>query len=62
MMELTNKQIAGHQRRSLCSIRKRLLSMAADWDGVDQYNVNILEELADQVEEAATNMVDDRGT
>ncbi len=57
-MTLTPKQLAGHQRRSLRSIRERLLKMSSDWDDIDQFNVNTLEALADQVEQVATNMVD----
>lgn len=57
-MTLTPKQLAGHQRRSLRSIRERLLKMSSDWDDIDQFNVNSLEALADQVEQVATNMVD----
>lgn len=49
-MTLTPKQLAGHQRRSLRSIRERLLKMSSDWDDIDQFNVNTLEALADQVE------------
>jgi len=57
-MTLTPKQLAGHQRRSLRSIRERLLKMSSDWDDIDQFNVNTLEALADQVEQVATDMVD----
>ena len=32
--------------------------MSSDWDDIDQFNVNTLEALADQVEQVATNMVD----
>lgn len=54
---MTEKQLAGYQRRSLRSMRERLLTMAAAWDGIDQFNVTQLTELADQTEEVAASMV-----
>lgn len=45
----TKKQIAAGQRRSLKVMRAKLLDMAAAWDEVDQYYLNILEEAADKV-------------
>ncbi len=60
-MSLTDKQLAGHQRRTLRSIRKRLLDMASAWDGVDQFNMGELEALADKAEEIAAGMVADDG-
>lgn len=59
-MSLTARQLAGYQSRSLRSIRERLLRMAAEWDDVDQFNLNSLESLADQVEAtSAAMMVED---
>lgn len=58
-MSLTDKQLAGHQRRTLRSMRERLLKMAGEWDGRDQFNVTQLTELADQAEEVAVSMVAD---
>lgn len=61
-MSLTDKQLAGHQRRALRTIRERLLKMAGEWDGRDQFNVTQLTELADRAEDVATEMVaDDSG-
>jgi hypothetical protein len=59
----TERQLAGHQRRTLRAMRARLLTMASFWDGIDQYNVTQLTELADQAEEVAASMVsaDDEG-
>jgi len=57
-MTSSSKQIAGNQRRSLRSIRNRLLEMSEQWDGLDQFNMSALEELADQVEKAAINLVE----
>lgn len=45
----TKKQIASGQRRSLKSMRAKLLEMATAWDEVDQYYLNILEEAADKL-------------
>lgn len=56
-MALTDKQLAGNQRRSLRAIRGRLLAMSAAWDGVDQFNMSELEALADKAEEVAAGMV-----
>lgn len=60
-MSLTDKQLAGNQRRSLRKMRARLLEMAAEWDGVDQFNLSQLTELADKVEEVAVGMIADEG-
>lgn len=53
----TEKQLAGHHRRSLRSIRTKLLAMSEAWDGVDQFNMSELEQLADKCEEVAASMV-----
>lgn len=45
----TKKQIASGQRRSLKAMRAKLLDMAAAWDEVDQYYLNILEEAAEKL-------------
>jgi hypothetical protein len=55
-MSLTAKQIAGNQRRTLRSMRERLQKMADDWDGVDQFNLGQLTDLADKVEEVAVEL------
>lgn len=59
MSATSHRQLAGHQRRTLRSIRGRLLAMSSVWDGVDQYNMNGLADLADKVEEVAAGMVPD---
>jgi hypothetical protein len=58
---LTERQIAGNQRRTLRAMRARLLKMAAEWDGIDQFNMSEITALADQVEEVAAGMVADDG-
>lgn len=57
----THKQLAGNQRRSLRAIKAKLMDMSNDWDGVDQYNMNALTELAEKVEAIAAEMVPDDG-
>lgn len=58
-MSLTDKQLAGHQRRTLRAMRARLLKMADEWDGRDQFNHTKLTELADQAETVGAEMVAD---
>lgn len=58
-MSQTEKQLAGNQRRTLRTMRKRLLEMSQAWDGVDQFNVSELEALADRCEDVAVGMVAD---
>lgn len=56
---MTEKQLAGNQRRRLRTMRRQLLEMSAQWDGIDQFNMGQLEDLANQVESVATEMVAD---
>lgn len=58
-MTQTEKQIAGNQRRSLRKMRVQLLSMASAWDGVDQFNMGQLTDLADKVEAVSAELVTD---
>lgn len=58
-MSLSDRQLAGNQRRTLRAMRERLLGMAAEWDGLDQFNQTQLGELADKVEQISTDMVVD---
>lgn len=51
MASLTPRQLARRQRRSLRAIRERLLNMAEAWDGLDQFNMGELTDLADRVEQ-----------
>jgi hypothetical protein len=60
-VSLTDKQLAGNQRRTLRKMRARLLEMANEWDGVDQFNLSELTDLADKVEEVAVSMIADEG-
>lgn len=56
---MTNKQMSGNQRRTLRSMRARLLKMSMEWDGVDQYCMSVLEELADKCEQVAVEIMQD---
>jgi hypothetical protein len=58
-MSQSDKQLAGNQRRTLRALRVKLLGMAEAWDGVDQFNMTQLIELADQAERVAAEMVAD---
>lgn len=58
-MSLTDKQLAGHQRRTLRTMRERLLRMADAWEGLDEYCRSRLTELADQAETMATEITPD---
>jgi hypothetical protein len=57
MSARTDKQIAAGQVRSLRSMRAKLLAMACQWDGVDEYNVTLLTELADRAEDVGTELL-----
>lgn len=54
----TKRQLAAAQVRSLRALRKKLLSMAVQWDDLDQFNLNVLEELADHCETVATELME----
>lgn len=58
-MTPTRKQLAARHMRRLRTIRASLLDMAAQWDDVDQFCMNSLEDLADQAESIAVNLTDD---
>lgn len=55
---MTKKQIAAGQVRRLRTIRKNLQQMAQQWADVDEFNITQLNELADQAEKVATDLVD----
>jgi hypothetical protein len=58
-MSQTDKQLAAGQRRSLRAMRQKLLRMADEWDGVDEFNRTQLTELADLAERVGAEMVED---
>lgn len=55
-MSRTDKQIAGSQRRTLRAMREKLLRMADEWDGRDEYARGCLTDLADAAESTATHI------
>ncbi|TXI23053.1 MAG: hypothetical protein E6Q67_05185 [Roseateles sp.] len=52
-MSRTAAQIAGAQRRTLRAMRERLLTMADEWEEVDEFARGELTGLADKAEEVA---------
>lgn len=59
MSARTQKQLAGYHRRRLATIQKQLLDMGREWEDLDQFCVNELEKLADQVKKAAAGLAED---
>lgn len=59
MAELTKRQMAAGQKRSLKAISKKLHAMAAQWGDVDFYCESMLGDLAKQVEEMANVIVEE---
>jgi short subunit dehydrogenase-like uncharacterized protein len=55
----TGKQLAARHVQRLRTIRKQLLEMSSQWDELDQFNMNQLEELADQAEQVAVDLIVD---
>lgn len=55
----TKKQIAAGQRRSLKAMRERIVNMCGEWDGVDQYSINVLEEVIEKMEWASRMLTED---
>lgn len=55
----TKKQLAAQHSRRLKTMKKQLMSMAEQWEDLDQFCVNSLVELADQAEKTATELKDD---
>lgn len=58
-MAQTDRQLAGHQRRTLRAMRERLLRMAGEWDGIDQFNLSQLTDLADQCKSVSMEMINE---
>lgn len=55
----TKRQLAAGQIRSLRAMRKKLLNMSTHWDGLGQFNLGVLEDLADRIEAAAVELIDE---
>lgn len=58
----TKRQLASRHMRRLRTIREQLLDMARQWEDMDQFCVNDLEDLAESVEGVAATLMDDEGT
>lgn len=57
----TSAQLAGGQRRTLRAMRERILNMADEWDGVDEYARGRLTDLADEAAEVIKAITPDSG-
>ena len=55
----TAKQLAAGQVRSLRAMREKLLTMAEQWEGVDEFNRSRLTELADLADTVGSEFVPD---
>ena len=55
----TKRQLAARHLRRLRTMRNQLIEMACQWEDLDQFAVNRLEELSDQVENTALDLVED---
>lgn len=56
MPDVNMKRLASNQKRSLASIQKRCMELAAQWNEVDNGTMWALEELADKVEAVSNEM------
>ena len=55
----TAKQLSSRHVRTLRTFRKRVIDMAAQWEDVDQFCLNRLSELVDELEQAAVDITHD---
>lgn len=55
----TKRQLAARHVRRLRTIRDSLIEMSRQWEELDQFCVNRLEELSDQVETTALDLMED---
>lgn len=55
----TKWQLAARHMRRLRTMRLQLLAMSSQWEDVDQFCVSTLEDLADGVESAVADLLDD---
>lgn len=55
----TKKQLASRHLRRLRTMREQMLNMSRQWEDLDQFCVNELEDLAAKVEEVAVGLCDD---
>lgn len=52
----TVKQLSSRHARRLETMSKQILEMSADWDELDQFNMNILAELHDKMKDIARDL------
>ena len=52
----TKKQIAGGHRRSLQALKAKIEAMSNEWEDVDEYNITILHELAEQCDQVSQKL------
>lgn len=55
-MATSIKQLATGQKRSLASIKKKIEDMAVEWSEVDNGTMWLLQEIADKIDAASTEM------
>lgn len=55
-MATSIKQLAAGQKRSLASIKKKIEAMAVEWSEVDNGTMWLLQEIADKIDAASTEM------
>lgn len=55
----TKRQLAARHVRRLRTIRESLIQMSRQWEDLDQFCVNRLQELSDQVEATALDLMED---
>lgn len=60
-MSPTRRQLGARHAKRLRTMRKTLLEMSAQWEDLDQFCVNRLEELADKLQIAALDISEDAG-
>ena len=59
MSSPSKKQLAAHHSRRLKTMQKQLMTMAEQWEDLDQFCVNSLVELADQAKKTAAELKED---
>ena len=52
----TLKQLSSRHARRLETMSKQILEMSADWDELDQFNMNILAELHDKMKDVVRDL------
>ena len=58
-MAQTPRQMASNQQRTLATMQRRLMEMAAAWCDVDTYNMDRLEDLAKECASVSKMLVTD---